>query len=136
MDVDGSGYYAAMSNASHKTELATPRQVDCTSEESNPSDSCNEPAPNSGSDDARARALAKAHARLAEMEANGEKRAVLDPITKAKANPKSYTLAIAAKCYDCVGGPVADGGYRACIRDCPSTRCPLYNLRPYRGGGK
>lgn len=56
----------------------------------------------------------------------------LDPMQRAAANPTSRSLAIAAKCFDCVGGSNADGGYRRCIRECPSTRCALYAFRPYQ----
>ncbi len=76
----------------------------------------------------RSAALAKANARL---KSSGATR--LDPIAKAKAHPKSWKLAIAAKCWDCVGGG-ADGTAhtRALIRECPSTVCALKPWRPYQ----
>jgi len=50
----------------------------------------------------------------------------LDPIQKAKENPKSLRLAINAKCYECCDGS------RAEIRNCSAHGCPLRNLRPYQ----
>lgn len=55
----------------------------------------------------------------------------LDPVAKAKANPKSRRLAIAAKCWDCQGGD-ADPGVIRRIRECGVTRCPLHHVRPYQ----
>lgn len=52
----------------------------------------------------------------------------LDPIEKAKANPKSLRAAINAKCWDC------SCGQRIEIRECPISACPLYGLRPYQQG--
>jgi hypothetical protein len=76
--------------------------------------------------------LQRAHAAMAARRAAGEKIVQLTPAEKAAANPTSRSLAINAKCFDCVGGEHADGGYRRCIRECPSTRCALYQLRPYQ----
>lgn len=55
-----------------------------------------------------------------------------NPMEKHLDEPSSRALAVAAKCFDCVGGLNADGGYRRCIRECASPRCPLYNFRPYK----
>jgi len=49
---------------------------------------------------------------------------------RAAANPKSRKAAIAAKCWDCQGGD-ADPAPKRRIRECPSTGCPLYPVRPY-----
>jgi hypothetical protein len=58
----------------------------------------------------------------------------LDPIEKARRNPKSRALAIVAKCWDCVGAD-ADPGTRDRIRTCTSrATCPLWPLRPYQTG--
>lgn len=51
----------------------------------------------------------------------GEEIIRLNPMEKAKANPKSRALAINAKCWDC------SGESRSEIRD-----CPLYQFRPYQ----
>lgn len=46
----------------------------------------------------------------------------LDPIEKAKRNPKSLLLAINAKCYDCTCYQ------RNEIKLCEMTDCPLYSV--------
>jgi hypothetical protein len=51
----------------------------------------------------------------------------LDPIEKAKRNPKSKVLAIKAFCWDCVGGS------REEVKLCPCTKCPLWIHRPWQG---
>jgi len=60
----------------------------------------------------------------------GESGPVLDPIARSAANPTSRTLAIRAKCYDCVGRG-ADPGWRWQIGNCDAA-CPLVPFRPYR----
>lgn len=50
----------------------------------------------------------------------------LDPLEKAKRNPKSKALAIRAYCYDCCGGVKAE------VTLCPSTNCPLWLHRPWQ----
>lgn len=55
----------------------------------------------------------------------------VDPITRARRNPTSRKLAIAAKCYDCQGRD-DDPGVRERIRTCLSPGCPLYPVRPYK----
>lgn len=77
-------------------------------------------------------ALQKAHEAMAARRAAGIEIERLNPAEKAARNPNSRSLAIAAKCFDCMGGEHADGGYRRCIRECPSTKCALYQLRPYQ----
>ena len=64
-----------------------------------------------------------------EKVASGEIEVVrLNPIEKAKNNPKSLRLAIDAQCFDCMGrtGSTND------IRECTAKDCPLYPVRPYR----
>ena len=68
-------------------------------------------------------------ARLAKAESGDLER--LDPMEKARRNPKSRKLAIVAKCWDCCGGN-ADPGVRKRIGDCRSVKCPLHPLRPYQ----
>lgn len=75
--------------------------------------------------------LDKARAAMRARRAAGEEIVRLDPIEKAKRNPKSLRLAITAKCWDCVGG-MADPNPRARIRDCGVSRCSLYPVRPYQ----
>jgi hypothetical protein len=53
----------------------------------------------------------------------------LNPIEKAKQNPKSRVLAIAAQCFDCMG---QESGWRNEVKNCPSKNCPLFGLRPYK----
>jgi hypothetical protein len=50
----------------------------------------------------------------------------LNPIEKAKANPKSLRAAINAKCFDCVVEK-----YNA-VTNCLSNDCPLWPLRPWQ----
>lgn len=54
-----------------------------------------------------------------------------NPILKAKLNPKSKIMAIAAKCCDCVGTH-ENPGWMTEIRKCQVTSCPLYQFRPYK----
>lgn len=60
-------------------------------------------------------------------ENKGIKAKVLDPIEKAKQNPKSKVLAIRAYCWDCAGGVKAE------VTACPSSSCPLWLHRPWQG---
>lgn len=76
-------------------------------------------------------ALRKAQEVMAARRAAGEKIVVLNPIEKAAANPKSLRLAINGKCFDCVGAG-HDPNPRKEIGQCPSTDCPLWNVRPYQ----
>lgn len=74
--------------------------------------------------------LELARRRLAEMQTLGISVERLDPIEKARRDPKSKVKAIAAKCWLCVGaGNVANP--REDIRNCIITTCPLHSLRPY-----
>jgi hypothetical protein len=77
-------------------------------------------------------ALARANAAIAAKRAAGESIKHLRPDERAQLHPESRAHAISAKCYDCVGGLNADGGYRAAIRECPASRCALHRWRPYR----
>jgi hypothetical protein len=56
----------------------------------------------------------------------------LDPLQKAAANPSSLRRAINGKCYDCVGRD-ADAGWRKRVAECDLTKCPLWNVRQFKG---
>ncbi len=75
--------------------------------------------------------IQKAQLKRKEMAEAGERR--LNPLEKAAKNPRSRSLAIRAKCYDCVGQD-CDPGWRARITDCNAPTCPLWPLRPYQKG--
>ena len=55
-----------------------------------------------------------------------ERPTILDPIEKAKANPKSLRMAINGKCYDCCCES------RAEVKHCTATGCTLWNVRPWQ----
>lgn len=55
----------------------------------------------------------------------------LNPIEKAKRNPKSLRLAINAKCFDCEGQD-ADPRVQWRIGNCVIPDCPLWPVRPYQ----
>ena len=55
----------------------------------------------------------------------------LTPIEKLAKNPRSKSLAIAGKCWDCQGSGYDPGG-RSAIRHCEITDCALWHHRPYR----
>ena len=71
-------------------------------------------------------ALQKAQEKRRQMKEAGIDIERLNPIEKAKRNPKSLRLAINAKCWDC------SCGQRLEIRECPVVQCPLYPVRPYQ----
>ena len=76
-------------------------------------------------------ALKRGRERQAELRAAGLL-VRLDPIEKARRNPKSMRLAINATCWRCMGSG-GDPNTRGAIRDCTSGKtCPLYPLRPYQ----
>jgi len=50
----------------------------------------------------------------------------LDPIEKAKKNPKSLRAAINAKCYEC------SCYERIEVTKCTAKDCPLYDIRPWQ----
>ena len=78
--------------------------------------------------------LQRAHAALAERREAGLVAPRLDPIAKARANPKSLRAAVTAKCFECMGG---DTGTRKLIRGCTSgNTCPLHPVRPYQSKEK
>jgi hypothetical protein len=76
-------------------------------------------------------ALDRAQSRNRELSAAGIKRKRLTPVERARLNPTSRKLAIAAKCYDCSGGGI-DPGVVERIRDCNVSGCPLRPVRPYQ----
>ena len=55
-----------------------------------------------------------------------EKSEPLDPIEKAKQNPKSLRFAINAKCFDCCCFQKPE------VTFCTAKACPLYSLRPWQ----
>jgi hypothetical protein len=70
-------------------------------------------------------------ARREKIAAGGDSAVVrLNPIERAKLNPRSKVMAIKAMCYHCVGGEQAV----QTIRGCASTGCPLHAHRPYQAG--
>lgn len=66
-----------------------------------------------------------------ERAASGVATTRLDPVERAKLHPKSRTLAINAKCWDCQGGD-ADPLPRRRIGQCECVDCPLHPVRPYQ----
>lgn len=58
-----------------------------------------------------------------------------NPVEKwFKSDKKSRTLAIKAKCSECMGCTVdhREVGFIESIRACSSSGCPLHQVRPYR----
>lgn len=58
-----------------------------------------------------------------------------NPVAKfANAEKQTRSLAIAAKCAECVGCTEnhVEPGFRASVKECTSFQCPLYNFRPYK----
>jgi len=51
---------------------------------------------------------------------------VLDPIEKAKHNPKSRRAAINSRCYNC------SGFFRPDVTNCEMKDCPLFKHRPWK----
>lgn len=63
------------------------------------------------------------------------------PFQQLRAKPKSSKLAIKAMCAQCSGGPsndaqlqqkLYDSDWKATIKVCPTSECPLHNFRPYK----
>jgi len=56
-----------------------------------------------------------------------------NPILQLKKNPGSRLLAIKAMCAQCFGCTEnhLEEGFRQSIRECSSTHCALYELRPF-----
>jgi hypothetical protein len=76
--------------------------------------------------------LQKAQLRMQELRAKGELHIErLDPVEKARRNPKSKTLAIKAHCWECMGAG-ADPNTKQNIRDCGVTTCALHPHRPWQ----
>jgi len=76
-------------------------------------------------------ALTKARNKKAEIIAIHGTIKRLNPLEKAKTNPKSLRLAVNAKCFECEGEDY-DPGWRGRIRGCIIPDCPLFPVRPYR----
>lgn len=75
--------------------------------------------------------IERAQARMRELREQGVQPERLNPIERAARNPSSLRLAVTAKCWECLGGEDTPNIRRE-IRDCTSTRCPLYPVRPYQ----
>ena len=58
-----------------------------------------------------------------------------NPILQLKKNSGSRLLAIKAMCAQCFGCTEThlEEGFRQSIRECSSTNCSLYELRPFTG---
>jgi hypothetical protein len=52
-----------------------------------------------------------------------------DPLTRSRRHPRSFRLAITAKCWDCQGGE-GDPGWRQRVTECAIEDCGLWALRP------
>ncbi|WP_026610732.1 hypothetical protein [Methylocaldum szegediense] len=74
--------------------------------------------------------LEKGRKRWEELRAKGEVKR-LDPIEKARLDPKSLRKAINGKCWDCIGAG-ADPNPRGAIANCHITLCTLWPVRPYQ----
>ena len=72
--------------------------------------------------------LEAARKRRLEMVEQGIEIQRLNPIEKANASLNSKALAIAAKCYDCVGQD-GDPNWQKRVRSCQITDCPLWPVR-------
>lgn len=59
-----------------------------------------------------------------------EKSVPLDPMEKAKQNPKSLRSAINAKCFDCCCFQKPE------VKYCTAVNCPLHHLRPWQPKGE
>lgn len=78
-----------------------------------------------------AAALQLAHETTAKRRANGLSVKHLDPVERARRNPRSLRAAISGKCWSCCGGG-ADPNTRQTIRECTVYTCPLHGVRPYQ----
>ena len=56
---------------------------------------------------------------------------ILDPLEKARRNPKSLRFAINGKCFDCEGGN-SDPSIQWRIGNCVMPDCSLFPVRPYQ----
>jgi hypothetical protein len=89
-------------------------------------------SPRSGSSPRREAAeIAKPATKPANGELAGPSQPVEAILARAYANPRSRTLAVKAKCYDCEGGD-ADPNVKMRIGTCGITTCPLWAVRPYQ----
>lgn len=77
--------------------------------------------------------LELARIKRAEMTAAGIVVERLDPIEKARRNPKSLRLAINGTCWACIGAG-HDPNPRGAIRECQILDCSLHPVRPYQRG--
>lgn len=89
----------------------------------------------SNEEDRKARslkALQAAHAKQAERKAQGVKITLRDPVADHLADPKNRPKAIAAHCWDCVGGKADTQNPRRLVRECEITHCNLHPVRPWQ----
>ena len=77
--------------------------------------------------------LALANAKRQAMREAGVVIERLDPLERARRNPRSLRLAVTGKCWNCFGAG-ADGiaFTKETIRDCKARDCPLWEVRPYK----
>jgi hypothetical protein len=75
--------------------------------------------------------LARGHARMAELRAQGIVPTHRNPVEQSQANPTSLKRAVKAFCWTCVGGD-GDPGAKFRVRDCTAPKCPLYPHRPWQ----
>ena len=82
-----------------------------------------------------ARLTKKGSARRRELVETGDLTVEQNLMKKAAAAPNSKAKAIAAFCFNCMGGTLEampDPGWKEQIRTCTVPGCPLYPHRPYR----
>lgn len=60
----------------------------------------------------------------------------MNPLEKARINPKSIRAAINAKCWDCNYDEYDSGNWRDQVTACPSSDCPLFPHRPLNSKAK
>lgn len=75
-------------------------------------------------------ALERAREKQAQLRAIGVSER-LDPIERARRNPRRLRAAVTAKCWECCGGG-QDPGTRRAIAECTVRSCPLHAHRPYQ----
>ncbi len=83
----------------------------------------------------QATALEAAHEAARRKREAGEFVKEFNLVRRAHANPNSKVRAIAAMCFQCMGGTgttMPDPGWKHMIRTCTSTTCALYGHRPYK----
>jgi hypothetical protein len=79
-------------------------------------------------------AIERARQKAAELRANGISVERLDPVERAKRNPRNLRAAVTAKCWTCCGNG-DDPGTRRTIAECSVRGCPPHPHRPYQRSG-